>query len=584
MLLQKLCEFADRQLDLPPGMYQRQPIRYVVELDANGRFLGVVDTQDSSSATTRRGTPLLAPHVKRTVGVKPKLLADSGVYAFGIPVPTTDADEEKKRAARAPQQREAFASLVAACAEATGEPTVEAVATFLDVADPQTLSLPADFDSGATMTFRVDGVLPIDLPAVRAFWAGLQEPEDGAAGERMECVVCGQTRPAMQRHPLKVKGIRVGQTGGTDLISANAKAFESYGLEHSLIAPTCQVCAEKYGNALNALLAGTDSHVHVAGVEYVFWTATRSEFKPGRLFSDPSPVEVQQLIEAARSGRAAATALDATAFYALALGASGSRVAVLDWIDTTVGEAKRRLGRYFALQDIVEGDGDPGTPMPIWRLAGATVRDPRKETPPASVPSALLRLALGGEPLPMDLLFQAVRRNRAEQGVSRERAALIKMVLGSRDEFHEGGTDAMTELDTANQEPAYLCGRLLAVLDAIQRQALNNPNATIVDRFYGAASSAPASVFGTLLHGAQAHMGKLRKDPRTQGAHAALERRLEEVMEPLETFPPTLTLQEQGLFALGFYHQRAADRRARRERAEEREVAAEPENEKDSQG
>jgi CRISPR-associated protein Csd1 len=582
MLLQKLCEFADRQLALPPVMYQTQPIRYLIELDSGGRFLGLVDTQDSSSPATRRGTPLLAPHVKRTVAVTPKLLADTGVYALGIPIPTADADEGKKRAARAPQQREAFASLVVACAAATGEPAVGAVATFLDRADPQELSLPADFDPGATMTFRVDGILPIDLPAVRGFWAGLQEPEDGADGERMECIVCGQKRPAMQRHPLKVKGIRVGQTGGTDLISANAKAFESYGLENSLIAPTCQVCAEKYGNALNALLAGADSHVHVAGVEYVFWTATRSEFRPGRLFSDPTPAEVQQLIEAARSGRAAAIGLDATAFYALALGASGSRVAVLDWIDTTVGEAKRWLGQYFALQDIVEADGDPGAPLPIWRLAGATVRDPRKEAPSASVPSALLRLALGGDPLPMDLLFQAVRRNRAEQGVTRERAALIKMVLVSRADIHEGGTDAMTELDGANREPAYLCGRLLAVLDAIQRRALNNPNTTIVDRFYGAASSAPASVFGTLLHGAQPHLGKLRKDPKTQGAHAALERRLEEVMEPLATFPATLTLQEQGLFALRFYHQRAADRRARRERAEEREAAAE-DQENDSQ-
>jgi CRISPR-associated protein Csd1 len=315
----------------------------------------------------------------------------------------------------------------------------------------------------------------------------------------------------------------------------------------------------------------------------VFWTAEPIAFSPSRLFSAPTPSEAQQLINAWRSGRAASTDLDVTAFYALALGASGSRAAVLDWIDTTVGEAKRRLGRYFALQEIVDIDGSAGEPLPIRPLAGAGERNPWKDTPPSSVPSALLRLALGGDPLPMDLLFQAVRRNRAEQGVSRERAALIKMVLGSRAEVQEGGTDAMTELDVANQEPAYLCGRLLAVLDAIQRRALNNPNTTIVDRFYGAASSAPASVFGTLLHGAQAHLGKLRKDPKTQVAHAALERRLEEVMEPLPTFPKTLTLQQQGLFALGFYHQRAADRRARRERAEEREAATEePEN--DSQG
>lgn len=125
-------------------------------------------------------------------------------------------------------------------------------------------------------------------------------------------------------------------------------------------------------------------------------------------------------------------------------------------------------------------------------------------------------------------------------------------------------------LDFDNRDPAYLCGRLLAVLDAIQRRALNHPNATIVDRFYGTAASAPASVFGTLLHGARPHLAKLRKEPSSQGAARALEQRLEDVLAPLTAFPTTLTLPEQGLFALGFYHQRADDRRAARERHAER--------------
>lgn len=563
MLLQVLCDYADRRLPLPPPMYQQQPIRYIIELDRGGRFLGMVDT---SSPEERRGMRRLAPHVKRGYDIKPKLLADTGVYIFGLPT-------EKDRPERVQTQCAAFHELAFACAEATGETSVTAVAAFLRQSNPATLPLPEDFNPSETLTFRIDGVLPIDLPAVRAFWASRHRVDDDDAAERMPCIVCGDVRPVMKRHPLKIKGIRVGQTTGTDLISANAKAFESYGLDNSLIAPTCQDCAEKYGNALNALLAGSDSHLHVAGVEYVYWTAEETGFNPGSLFSEPDPAEVRELIDAARSGRRAATEIDTAAFYALALGASGGRAAVLEWIDTTVGEARRHLGRYFLSQQIVGADGSGGVPLPVWRLANTTVRDPRKERPPATVPSALLSLALAGTPLPADLLFQAVRRNRAEQGVNRERAALIKMVLGSRGELE--GDEAMTELDQANRDPAYLCGRLLATLDAIQQRALNNPNATIVDRFYGSASSAPASVFGTLLHGAQAHLGKLRKDPRTQPAHAALERRLEEVMEPLKTFPPTLTLQEQGLFALGFYHQRAADRRARRERAERGVAAAE---------
>lgn len=118
----------------------------------------------------------------------------------------------------------------------------------------------------------------------------------------------------------------------------------------------------------------------------------------------------------------------------------------------------------------------------------------------------------------------------------------------------------MTNMDTGNQDRAYLCGRLLAVLEAIQREAIPGARATITDRFFGTASSAPASVFGRLIRGAQPHLARLRKDRR--GTYEALEKRLEEVQQNLALFPKTLTLQEQGLFGLGYYHQRAADRAA----------------------
>jgi CRISPR-associated protein Csd1 len=288
------------------------------------------------------------------------------------------------------------------------------------------------------------------------------------------------------------------------------------------------------------------------------------------VLSAPEPEEVRELIAAAQTGRAAAADIDPAAFYALGLSASGSRVVVRSWIDTTVGEAKRRLGRWFMLQALVEPDGEEGRPLPAWRLANATTRDPRKDPPAERVVEGLIGLALGGTPPPLELLFAAVRRCRAEQGVTRERAALIKLVLGAHPEL-TGGREVSEQLDLDNGNPAYLCGRLLAVLDAIQRRALNNPNATIVDKFYGTAASAPASVFGTLLHGARPHLAKLRKDRSTEAAAHALERRLEDVLAPLAAYPKTLTLPEQGLFALGFYHQRAADRRAARERRAERE-------------
>jgi CRISPR-associated protein Csd1 len=161
----------------------------------------------------------------------------------------------------------------------------------------------------------------------------------------------------------------------------------------------------------------------------------------------------------------------------------------------------------------------------------------------------------------MWLLFQAVKRNRAEGGITRNRAALIKMVLLTQ---QPGFTqeEVMASLDIGNRNTAYLCGRLLAVLEAIQYQAVR-PKATLVDRFYGTASSAPASVFGHLLRGGQNHLAKLRKE--RPGAHTNLQKRLEEILDGIEAangYPHVLTLHQQGIFGLGYYHQRAADRAA----------------------
>jgi CRISPR-associated protein Csd1 len=170
----------------------------------------------------------------------------------------------------------------------------------------------------------------------------------------------------------------------------------------------------------------------------------------------------------------------------------------------------------------------------------------------------MLHAALTRQPLPRDLLAQAIRRNHAEQRVTRPRAALIKMVLTGLREIKEG---TMQALDVDHPDAAYHCGRLLAVLEEIQRAAIKGINATVADRFYGSASSMPHAVFPRLVRGAVPHLSKLQRDRRP--AYIALQRRMEGVMEAIPArpaFPHTLTPERQGLFALGYYHQKAHDR------------------------
>lgn len=403
MLLQQLCAYADRQLSLPPPSYQEQSIRYVIDLDKDGRFRGIVDTSDAAVPRLRRGQRRLAPALVRTSGVRAKLLADKASYALGF-VPFGDVPRREQA------EHDAFRELVNTCAATTRDPGVGAVTRFLEESGLSAIALPTDFDPEATMTFRVDNEFPIDQPTVRTFWAARQgsgdEPE-------MTCVVCGETRPVLAGHPVTIKPIPNGQTSGNFLISANAKAFESYGLERSLIAPTCSPCAQKYGNALNALLADENTRLRVGGTVYVFWTAEQTGFRPGRLLSEPDAAEVRELLTAARSGTRSATEIDEVSFYAVGLTGSGARVAVRTWIDTTVGAARDRLVRYFSLQEIEDAYGAPASPLPIRWLAGSTVRDPRKEDPAPGVTDGLFELALAGRRLPEDVLFRAVQRCRA---------------------------------------------------------------------------------------------------------------------------------------------------------------------------
>ena len=562
MVLQRLSEYCDRLADLPPTLYREAPVRYIIELDDSGQLLSTepVDTADPGNRATRRGTSHAVPSIVRTSAVKPLLLADNGEYTLGL---LRTADAKPQRAAAC---HRAYVEFVERCAEATGEPAVRAVQAFLAAAPLSHLRLSPEHDASATITFRVDGEFVVDLPSVQAFWAAENAPDDA---HQMQCLICGQQRTVLERMQGAIKGIPDGQPSGTSLISANATAFESYGLSASLIAPVCAPCAERFTRGLNALLADRSRHLNLGGSAFVFWTRSPTEFNLIEFLDRPQPEQVRALLDAARAGRPPAQ-VDATAFYAATLTANGGRAVVRDWLDTTVAEAKRHLIRWFRGQRIVGEWGDDPSPLGLYALCSASVRDPAKGfSPPVS--RALWRGALAGAALPSSLLHQAVRRTQAEQDVRGNHAALIKLALCALD-MPDGMEDEMVQLDPANSAPAYLCGRLLAVLEQAQRLAVPNLNTTIVARFYGTASTAPATVFSHLMRGAQAHLSKLERDQ--PGTHSALQRRIEEILAGLPAFPRVLTLQEQGLFALGYYHQRAADRAAARERRAQRDAEA----------
>lgn len=575
MILTKLKEYADNRMEgeLPPPMYGKTSIAWWISLTPEGNYEGFVSLKTKEN---KRGEPTIAPHIGRTVGVKPKLLADTGEYVLGIGRTTSKPD-------RVTDCHEQFKQLVQSCVEATKEPTVQAVLSFLTTSELEKAKadLPKDFDPGDVVTFRVGEVIPADadykLHAVEAFWASYTSSEGGAETNSsdltMTCLVTGEETIVERRLPFLVKGLIGGQPSGTALVSANSSPFMSYGLQNSLTSPISRDAAERFTKALNSLIADGRSRIYIGSTVYTFWTREKTEFNPLALLSQPKPEEVEALFKSPFTTQQASSLDESKVnqFYALALTANNARAVVRDWLETTIPNVQEKLQQWFQHQQIIDPYGSNPRPLSVYTLAASIYRDASKEMQP-SIPTALIRNALHGDRLPEELLVKLVRRNRTEQEVTYPRAVLLKLIFSS----HPTRKMMMTHMEQLNPDPAlqgndlaaYSCGRLLAVLESIQRSAIGSVNASLTDRYYGSASSTPAVAFPPLLRGARAHLSKLRKDK--PGTYRALEERVEEITDPdrLPTFPKTLNLQQQGLFGLGYYHQRAHDRAAAKAKAE----------------
>ena len=584
--------------DEMPFMYALQNVRWEVRLHADGTVQDVLPLSSGKTKGKDLGKPTPAPNLVRTVGIKPRLLMDNAEYALGL----AKKEGDKKAVGR----HESFKALIGVCAEETAEPSVQTIAKYLSSHDSQhfkdtQLAAFPDFTPDTNVMFSVDGVNPLELPTVQQFWA-TQFAQSDTEGKSFiaECLITGEVGPVMDTEPVKIKGILGGQTSGMNIISANARAFESYGLQSSNIAPVKFEVAEQYANGLNRLLADPNTSLKVGGVTYAFWTGAGAVPLVGESLREPPAglsrkfaaqkkrdkeartEEVRQTLWGIFTGQQSALKPGA-AFYAVGLTPSGSRIAVRTHLTGTVQEAVDNLADYFAAQMlVVVNDRYDREVYDLRTLISAMYRDINKEHTAPDV-DALVQFALTGRPLPRSFLIRLAGRNRADEfHVTRPRAVLTKLVLMSRDwKELNMDKDSLEALNPEQQEPAYHLGRLLAVLDDIQREVMPKVNTTLVDRFYGSMSTTPYAVVGRLIQGSQAHLQKLRKD--NEPAYRAKQSELEGVMIRLRDIPAKpLSTAQQALFALGYYHQRAHIQAGIRERSaakKEREAQAKADSE-----
>jgi CRISPR-associated protein Csd1 len=573
MILTELFELSQRMDGDPvPSMYGRVKIRWMIPINADGSLRGAFEDLKGDTKAEQRGAEYTMPDLVRASGIKPKLLADNGEYVLGLKKEGADA---KKVAERHKQ----FKELVQRCFDATQEPTVQAIVKFFETWRPEDFSQ-AGVDPADNFTFKVYGIgdraiIPAaaaeNLTAIQAFWAIDTAGKDSPI---MTCLVTGKEGPVEARLPVKIKGVPNGQTAGTSLVSANAAPFSSYGLENSLTSPISRDAGEGFGKALNQLISGAKTRLYMGPVVYTFWA--KGGFNIDIIcdcLDEDQPEEVRDLLNSPRSG-SLQYGVKSDRFYCLGLSASGGRAVVRSWIDIPVQQAQANLDKWFEGQRIVNEYGQyPDKPyFRVRRLVSSLYRDPAKELDMQG--AKLIDVALKGGKLPGEMLARAVNRIAIEKQVPHARAALIKLILTTQ--LATDSHNPMATMNELNLDPtfederdtmAYHCGRLLAHLENIQKAALGDINTTLIDRYYSAAAHTPGKVFGELVKDAQAHLRKLRVTK--PGVHEALQQRLEGIMVKFysaEHFPSTLTMQQQSIFALGYYHQRAANRKDAMER------------------
>lgn len=577
MILQSLRDLAVRENLVDDSAFESKAVRWIVALDANGSFLNAYDTstperlpEGSKKKPKMQAKLMRIPRrLGRTAGVKSDFLVDNAKYALGFAADPTEADDPRIRQCHA-----AFIDLLRSAPRDL--PKLQAVLTFLSdetsrEACAQNLAAKGGFASNDLLCFQVDNELLTEIEELQTWWRA-QRDEEGEGSLPVQCLVCGELRvPARLHNSFQIRGA---STSGIPLVSFNAAAFEKYGLSGNENAPVCTECMTAYTEALRRLTraqyetpSGRNlkplSLVLNGDTTAVYWAEGQSELPLFLSSINTDPRSVLELLVSPHKG-SKFLLNDSSAFYCLILTGAQGRASVRRLHAGTVGEVALNLMHYFHTINVDRYD--TAEPLPLFRLLGSMVLNGERDRLPQEAATELWLYALFGGRLSRSFLATIVSRNRAERTVSAERAALLHLYFQSLIPRKDSATHSAAvekertypmSLDRESKDPSYLLGRLLAVLENLQTAAQGtNLNRTLVDRTFGAASTRPGIVFPQLIQTAQHHLSKAgRKLP---GRTTNLDKLLGEIIDGLniDGFSAVLSLEQQGRFALGYYHQR----------------------------
>lgn len=586
MILQALVRcyeaLAERGELEKPG-WSPVKVSWGLELDADGQVksLLLMGGTDAKGKQIPRVMKLPDP-VKRSSGVAANFLCDNSAYVLGV-----DAKGKPERT------RECFA----ACARKHQDvlkdvrhPTAKAILNFFERWKPENAAChPAIQPNLETLlkggnivfvTHDAEGELQLaqDVPEIRRAWDEAYAKSDDAVMGR--CLVTGEEGPIAILHP-SIKGVMGAQSSGASLVSFNAPAFESYGKESARDnqgqgrnAPVGKYAAFAYGAALNYMVGQGDFHGRLGDTTLVYW-AEGAEPAYGSAFmammgmggedkNEITQKELSGVLTALCQGHTVKWANvplnPENRFYILGLAPNASRLSVCFFLQDSFGAFVKHYQKHQERLNIVRPAFDERETLSMWALLRETViKSPNK--PPKfqrQLVEEMLRAVLTGSRYPSALYTQTEIRLRAEKNINRGKAAIIKAYLlrnvveQQKDQTHIYKEVLDVELNEQSTYLPYRLGRLFAVLEAVQQKANPNINTTIKDRYFNSACATPALVFPTLLRLAQSHLSKIGG-----GAEVYYDKMITELLgDVTQSYPLRLSLQDQGIFQIGYYHQK----------------------------
>ena len=564
MILQALCEYYQRKASDPENGVAPEGLGYVeipflIRLDSQGNFIDIEDTRVSNGKILVGKKFLVLADVGRTRQVKPNRLWDKADYSLGLPISSSAKDVEDAH------ERHSLFVNVLKNPKIAEIPQVKAVLAFFsnDPIEKILSHLGNDNEKwkiitqkNSILSFIIDDVPICSIPCIRQALLDSEEA-DMTSGI---CLITGEQALITKTHP-KISNVSSKRAA---IVSFNEPSFSSFKKEQNLNAPVSKSATFTYTEALNMLLdKKSRNKMQVGDMTMVFWSEKPNQLEDffSALWSIPTKDNPDADIEAVRKLYSSINTgvfiqESNTRFYLLGLSPNSARIAIRYWQIGTIDDVSKKIKRHFDDLKIATFSKDKGR-CALMSMLGSLVR--KLDDLPPNLCGDMVKAAIQGTSYPQSLLQLCIRRTRTDFDPDpykeriRMRAALLKAFLNRNSKTSD--KEITVSLDTTNQNIGYLLGRLFAALEKLQEEAQGgNLNSTIKDRYYGAASSTPCTVFPQLFKLKNFHLAKLSNPGRKTNFEKLIGGITEGI--PANGIPAHLNLDDQARFAIGYYHQR----------------------------